>query len=92
MTEKIEAVQIETLTLQGTVSKHALLSPSGCERWSKCPASPTYSRNMPNKTSKAAFEGTVVHEIAEMELKGELEGVTLEDYWLGKEIEYETEE
>ena len=33
-----------------------------------------------------------MHEIAEMELKGNIEGVSLEEYWLNKKIENEHNE
>jgi len=93
--EQINSVDLEvkqndtTHQYSGSVSKHALLSPSGCERWSKCPAAPSKSKKMPNNSSYAATRGTIVHEISEMELKDKIEGISLEDYWLGKEIEYD---
>ena len=64
---------------------HATLSPSAFTRWKECPASPMmikqygeYSVGIPAAT------GTLVHEMCEMLLKGRLNDMSLEDYWLGK--------
>ena len=71
--------------------KHAVCSPSSFDRWQKdhCPYSAQANARIPSVSSYPASEGTVMHEIAEMELKGNIEGVSLEEYWLGKEIDQE---
>ena len=50
---------------------HARLSASGYYRWHKdaCPGSIRLCEGIPSKTSKAAAEGTVAHELAEKALK-----------------------
>lgn len=44
---------------------HALISPSGAERWFNCPASLWLSRNEPDQPSEYAAEGTTAHALAE---------------------------
>ena len=44
--------------------KHALLSPSGAERWMVCPGSVMLSRGLPDSSSVHADEGTAAHELA----------------------------
>lgn len=44
---------------------HAKLSPSSAERWMQCPGSVPLSEGMPDRTSKAAEEGTRAHKMAE---------------------------
>lgn len=43
---------------------HAILSPSGWDRWSACPGSVVLEEPFPNTASFYAAEGTVAHEIA----------------------------
>ncbi|MES2754423.1 MAG: DUF2800 domain-containing protein, partial [Pseudomonadota bacterium] len=43
---------------------HALLSPSGAARWSRCPGSVVLEAPFPNDTSKYARWGTAAHELA----------------------------
>lgn len=50
---------------------HAVLSASGTERWWNCPASVRLSEGRPNRSSKAANEGTAGHELAEKCLQSE---------------------
>lgn len=66
-------------------SKHAKYSPSGAERWFACPGSIKLSEGVEREpVGRPALVGTFVHNMAEMLMKGHLEGVSLEDYWLGK--------
>lgn len=44
---------------------HAKLSPSAAERWMTCPGSVVLSKDMPQKSSAFAEEGTLAHELAE---------------------------
>ena len=49
---------------------HALLSPSGSERWINCPGSPNLENGCEQtKTNIYAFEGTIAHALAELILK-----------------------
>ena len=72
-------------------SKHSILGPSAHYRWSICPASPTKSAEYPGETSRAAVEGTIVHNISEMILKGKFKDIDPREYWIGQEIELEGE-
>lgn len=51
--------------------QHAILSPSGAERWISCPASVRLTADMPNESSKYAMEGTCAHALAELEARRE---------------------
>jgi hypothetical protein len=44
---------------------HAKLSPSAAERWMTCPGSVVLAKDMPQKSSVFAEEGTQAHELAE---------------------------
>lgn len=44
---------------------HALLAPSGAERWVNCPASIRMEQGLPDSVSEAALEGTLAHEWSE---------------------------
>lgn len=48
---------------------HALLSASGAHRWLSCPGSALLEQNFPERTSEAALEGTLAHELAEAKLR-----------------------
>ena len=66
-------------------SKHAKYSPSSAERWFACPGSIKLSEGVEREpVGRPALVGTFIHNMAEMLMKGHLEGITLEDYWLGK--------
>jgi len=66
-------------------SKHAKYSPSSAERWFACPGSIKLSEGVAREpVGLPALTGTMIHNMAEMLMKGHLEGVSLEDYWLGK--------
>lgn len=44
--------------------EHAMLSPSGAERWVNCPGSVAMEEGRPESTSAASEEGTAAHELA----------------------------
>ncbi len=48
---------------------HALLSASGSHRWLECTPSALLERKFPDRTSSAAKEGTVAHELCEHKLR-----------------------
>lgn len=48
---------------------HSKFSASGAERWFQCSGSVTLSEGMPDKSSDAAKEGTLAHEVLEAILK-----------------------
>ncbi|OCG39032.1 hypothetical protein A9G29_09645 [Gilliamella sp. Fer2-1] len=47
------------------MTSHALISPSGAERWFNCPASLWLSKDEPEQSSEYAKEGTTAHALAE---------------------------
>ncbi|OCG24199.1 hypothetical protein A9G45_02580 [Gilliamella sp. HK2] len=47
------------------MTEHALISPSGAERWFNCPASLWLSKDEPEQSSEYAKEGTTAHALAE---------------------------
>lgn len=51
--------------------KHAILSPSGADRWMTCPGSVTLSKGMPDNGSADASEGTDLHEVGALCLESE---------------------
>ena len=51
-----------------TERAHALLSASGASRWIACTPSPRLEENFENKSSSFAEEGTLAHELAEINL------------------------
>lgn len=66
-------------------SKHALLSPSASDKWTKCAGMPKLASQVPYQASIPAVTGTLVHEISEVIMKDMIDGnITIEDYWLGK--------
>lgn len=48
--------------------KHHPYGPSSAHRWSRCTASNPFTEGMENKSSSAAVEGTLAHEIASTSL------------------------
>lgn len=52
----------------GTSKTHARLSPSSAHRWTKCTPSVKLEELFEDKTSEAAQEGTIAHEIASVRL------------------------
>lgn len=71
------------------VTSHAKVSPSGLTRSTKCPASIKAGEGYQSTGSYAAWEGSVNHEMNEMRLLGNLEGIDFHEYWLNREVEYE---
>lgn len=60
--------------------QHALLSASSASRWMACPPSARLEQNFENKTSEYAAEGTLAHELGELELRRNLEGMSARKY------------
>lgn len=59
---------------------HALLSASGASRWMACTPSARLEQNFENKTSQYAEEGTLAHELGELKLMKELEGLSTRSF------------
>ena len=61
---------------------HALLSASGASRWLNCTPSARFEQTngAPDKGSQYAQEGTLAHELAELELRRELKLITKTKY------------
>lgn len=59
---------------------HALLSASGASRWMACTPSARLEQNFENKTSLYAEEGTLAHELGELKLRKELEGLSTRSF------------
>ena len=79
------AVATKQYIQENMPSKHSKYSPSSAERWFACPGSIKLSEGIEREpVGRPALVGTFIHNMAEMLMKGHLEGVTLEDYWLGK--------
>jgi len=53
------------------MGKHALLSPSGADRWMTCPGSALLTKDLPEETSEYAQEGTNYHLLAQLCLEQE---------------------
>lgn len=62
------------------MSQHAILSASSASRWMACPPSARLELNYENKTSEYAAEGTLAHELGELELRRNLEGMSTRKY------------
>ncbi len=60
--------------------QHAVLSASGAHRWLNCTPSARLEEHFPDESSVYAEEGTLAHELAELELKRELELISKADY------------
>lgn len=61
----------------GNNDVHALLSPSGAEKWLSCAASLACEKDIPNTSGKAAVTGTACHTIAEVHLNQYIKGTAL---------------
>lgn len=59
---------------------HAFLSASGASRWMACTPSARLEQNFENKTSQYAEEGTLAHELGELKLRKELEGLSTRSF------------
>ena len=53
------------------MSEHAILSPSGAERWLTCTPSARLEQQFPDKAGAAATEGTLAHSLGELLLRME---------------------
>lgn len=60
--------------------EHSLLSASSSSRWLNCPPSALLTKELDNKTSPYAKEGTEAHELAEMRLRLEFGKMTQAEY------------
>lgn len=56
-------------TVRHEERSHALLSASSSHRWLHCTPSARIEETLPDTTSKAAAEGTLAHEIAELKMR-----------------------
>ena len=59
---------------------HAILSASGASRWMACTPSARLEQQFENKTSQYAEEGTLAHELGELKLRKELEGLSTRSF------------
>ena len=59
---------------------HAILSASGSSRWMACTPSARLEQQFENKTSQYAEEGTLAHELGELKLRKELEGLSTRSF------------
>ena len=62
------------------MTKHALLSASGSDRWFKCPPSALLEAEIEEKSSEYAREGTFAHALAELKLARYLKNITELEY------------
>lgn len=58
------------------MSAHALLSPSGAERWLNCTPSARLEEQFPDTSGEAAKEGTLAHSLGELLIKQKLKLVS----------------
>jgi len=58
------------------MAQHAILSASGAKKWLNCPPSARLEQQFSNKTSTAAEEGTLAHELGELTLQKELKFIS----------------
>jgi hypothetical protein len=59
---------------------HSLLSSSGSSRWMNCTPSARKEEHIPNTESPYALEGTLAHELAEIELKLYFKLISTDEY------------
>ena len=59
--------------------KHAKLSASGAHRWMNCTPAPHLEEEFPDKSSSFSLEGTLAHELADIQLKYELDIYTADE-------------
>lgn len=65
--------------------KHSKFSASGSSRWFSCPGSVELSEGQPDKSSPAALEGTLAHEVLEKTMIAHIEKKPR--YWLPGELQ-----
>ena len=63
------------MTINHTERAHALLSASSAHRWLACPASAVAAEAYPNEGTEFTREGTLAHEVAEIVVKAQQEGL-----------------
>lgn len=51
---------------------HSILGPSSAHRWMSCPPSVLLGKDVPDKTSEYAQEGSLAHELCEVKLKKQI--------------------
>lgn len=59
---------------------HALLSPSGASRWLACTPSARLEEQFPDRTNKAAKEGTLAHALGELMLRKSINQITFSEF------------
>lgn len=62
------------------MAEHARLSPSAAERWLTCTAAPQLEAGFPDRPSEYAEEGTLAHELCEIEAKYSLSLCSKEEH------------
>lgn len=63
-----------------TQVKHALLSPSGAERWLACTPSAVLEQQFKDTAGRAADEGTLAHKLGELLIRQKMKLVSKADY------------
>ena len=72
--------------------KHAVLSPSGAERWMACPGSVALSMGLPSTSSVHADEGTAAHELAAECLRHNVQAINSLGHTLTVCVDHDTGE
>ena len=62
------------------MGQHAILSPSGAERWLNCTPSARLEQQFPDTAGEAAAEGTLAHALGELLLRLKLGLITKPKY------------
>lgn len=62
------------------MSTHAILSPSGAERWLNCTPSARLEQQFPDRAGEAAKEGTLAHAIGELLIRVKLKTIKKYEY------------
>lgn len=67
-------IKVKRKNKSGSNNEHALLGPSGSERWINCAASLVVTKDIPNESGQAAINGTTMHTVAEVVLNRIIKG------------------
>lgn len=67
-------IEVKRKNKSGSNNEHALLGPSGSERWINCSASLVVTQDIPNESGQAAINGTTMHTVAEVVLNRIIKG------------------